>query len=214
MIVVAVYVVSFLLGAIPFGFLLARARGIDIRKVGSGNIGATNVSRALGSKAGVFVLFLDVLKGVIPAALGHLLLKDATALAPADHKILLGVTAVLGHVFSPFLNFRGGKGIATGLGALLGASPLVAVGVLVVFLIFMLAWRYVSLASIAAATSLPFFAYAFGYAGSWIYLSISLLLALLIWVKHIPNIKRLRARTEPKFAFKKPEEENVQRDSS
>lgn len=210
---VAVYIASFLLGAIPFGFLLARARGIDIRQVGSGNIGATNVSRALGSKAGIFVLFLDVLKGAIPAAFGYLLLKDAWGISPADHKILLGVIAVLGHIFSPFLKFKGGKGIATGLGALLGASPFVALGVLIVFMIFMLAWRYVSLASIAAATSLPFFAYAFGYVGSWIYMSIAFLLAVLIWVKHIPNIKRLRARTEPKFAFKKPEESHGDRAS-
>ena len=120
---------GFALGSIPFGFMVAKAKGVDIREVGSGNIGATNVMRVLGKGPGIAVLLLDVLKGLIPSLCGHLIFHDKQIAFAA------GVAAVFGHTFSPFLKFKGGKGIATGLGALLGSSPFVGLAAFSVFFV-------------------------------------------------------------------------------
>ena len=143
-------ILSFFCGAIPFGYLAGRARGIDIRTVGSGNIGTSNVFRTLGKAWGVGVFLLDFLKGFLPtlAALhlvgGGFLPKDVLVL-------LVGMAAVLGHNFTPFLQFKGGKGIATSAGVLLAMMPSAASVAILVFAIVFVIWRYVSLASLTAA---------------------------------------------------------------
>jgi len=156
--------VAFGCGSIPFGPIVARLRGIDLRTVGSGNIGATNVGRALGWKWGVLVYVLDAIKGAAPVlaagAMAGILGKPADEVAPADMWwwLLMPIAAVLGHMFSPFVGFKGGKGVATGSGAMLAVWPtltgplLVAIGLWAVLLA---ATRYMSVASMAAATSIP-----------------------------------------------------------
>ena len=156
--------VAFGCGSIPFGPIVARLRGINLRTVGSGNIGATNVGRALGWKWGVLVYVLDAIKGAAPVlaagAMAGILGKPADEVAPADMWwwLLMPIAAVLGHMFSPFVGFKGGKGVATGSGAMLAVWPtltgplLVAIGLWAVLLA---ATRYMSVASMAAAISIP-----------------------------------------------------------
>lgn len=190
---------AFLLGAIPFGYLAGRMRGVDLRQHGSGNIGATNVLRVLGVVPGILVLLLDVLKGYVPVLLAHRLALDAWGTMAA------GLLAILGHTFSPFLRFRGGKGIATSLGVLLGLSPPVAGASLLTFLVVVLLTRTVSLGSLVAAfTQAALF---------WVlphpppYRLLGLLAALFVFIKHWPNIQRLRSGTESKIGRKKPRNE-------
>ena len=188
---------AFVPGAIPFGYLAGRMRGIDLRQHGSGNIGATNALRVLGVVPGILVLLLDVLKGYLPVLLAHRL-----ALGPWG-TMAAGLLAILGHTFSPFLRFRGGKGIATSLGVLLGLSPMVAGLSLSAFLVVVLLTRYVSLGSLIAA-----FAQA---ALFWVwehpfpYRLLGLLAALFVFVKHWPNIQRLRSGTESRIGRKMPQ---------
>ena len=200
------YIGSFLLGSIPFGWIVARMKGIDIRKVGSGNIGATNVKRALGTKLGIFVLFLDILKSAVPGMVAGLIIKEnPTSLSLNDLAVLGGVTAVIGHIFSPFLKFRGGKGIASGLGALLGVAPVVGLCCFSVFVVMMLFTRIVSLSSVIAATTILVFGWIFreqfGFGG--VFFAVYSVVVLLIWIRHIPNLKRLAKGEEPKFTFKR-----------
>lgn len=154
--------IAFLCGSIPFGFLIAKARGIDIRQHGSGNIGATNLGRVLGRRYFFLCFFLDMLKGLIPTAVAGSAMGTLGTLqvGAGDAFWWMGVmfATVLGHMFTPWLGFRGGKGVATGLGALLGVFPAMtipAVGALVVYLMVLMLWRYVSLGSCSAAASLP-----------------------------------------------------------
>lgn len=192
-------VASYFIGALPFGVLVGKRLGVDVRTVGSGNTGATNVWRALGPKAGAAVFALDVAKGLC----GPLL---ARGLGASENIVALcGVVAVLGHVFSIFLKGRGGKGIATALGAIFGLSAPVALIALALWGVVLGLSRYVSLASIFAAASvivLP-----------WIFqtplahaLVMGVMGALAI-AKHIPNIKRLLNGTEPKVGARKAGEE-------
>ena len=189
---------AYLVGAIPNGLLVARARGVDIRKVGSGNIGATNVLRTLGKPLGILTFFLDAAKGYLPAAwfpgwLG--------ATAPWIG-MACALAAILGHNFPVYLRFKGGKGVATSAGALLGLAP-AAMGIgLLVWAAFFFTSRYVSLASIAAAVAIP-------AAGWWLYRGSPLLcgfltaLAVLVVLRHRTNIQRLCAGTEHRFERKK-----------
>lgn len=188
-------VVAYLVGSFPFGAWISRLRGVDILAVGSGNIGATNVYRTLGPLIGVSVLILDVCKGLVPALVGRMLFKEDLPL----YAFLPGLAAVLGHCFSPFLKFKGGKGIATGLGALLGATPLVALCVLGVFVVVVAVTRYVSLASIIAAFGVVGFDFLFGDRSilAWIYGG----LAIFIVYKHRGNISRLMNGTERRFSI-------------
>jgi glycerol-3-phosphate acyltransferase PlsY len=144
-IVVAAAVVGYLFGALTPATWLARRHGVDLRGVGSGNPGASNAGRALGRRKGAVVAVLDVLKGVVPAA----------GFGIVDHRagLVAGIAAVLGHVFSPFLRGRGGKGVATAMGAILGSHPLWALIVLVVWLLVLAASRWIALASVVAALS-------------------------------------------------------------
>lgn len=183
---------AYLLGSIPTGLLLARAfGGIDIRATGSGNIGATNVYRTLGKKVGVLTLVGDCLKGLLPVVVARLLGLDDMWVAGA------GVAAFIGHVFSLFLGFKGGKGVATALGVFLGTSPLSILLALAVFVLVLWKWRYVSLASIAAAVVLPPIVTLVN--GKPLVIAMTAFIALLVVYKHRENIQRLRAGTESRF---------------
>jgi acyl phosphate:glycerol-3-phosphate acyltransferase len=195
MLLALILVGSYLVGAIPFGYLVARAKGIDIFKVGSGNIGATNVTRALGRGAGLLVLVLDMLKGVIPAVVAY------QVLGRQELAFLAGAFAVVGHTLSPFLRFKGGKGIATGMGALIGTSPLVALGAALVFIVLMIITRIVSFSSlIGAILVIPL---AIFFRDPPLLIAAYVLVVLFIIYRHRANIKRLREGTEPKLVFGK-----------
>ncbi len=186
---------AYLLGSFPTGYLVGRAKGLDIRAHGSGNIGATNAFRLLGKPAGILVLLTDACKG----ALAVLLLPALAALwwpeaDPVTLRLIAALGAVLGHNYTCWLRFKGGKGIATSAGVLAALVPYAFLITLAVFLTILAASRYVSLASILAAAALP--------AATWITLAplpvlglTSLLSVLAIW-KHRPNIRRLLAGTE------------------
>ncbi len=195
---------AYLLGSIPFGLLVAKARGVDIRTAGSGNIGATNAMRVLGKPAGILVLLLDALKGYAAAAfLPHLLLVllDVSSPGPDLLPLLAGICAVLGHNYPCWLKFKGGKGIATTAGVYLALAPWAVLIALVVFLIAVAATRYVSVGSIAAAIALP--------AAVWILVPgdpcldfVTTALGVLAIYKHKSNIQRLRAGTENRLGQK------------
>lgn len=184
---------SYLMGGIPFGLLVSYVlTGEDPRKVGSGNIGATNVSRAAGKKAGVITLILDALKGFLPVLVTyHLFPQNPLAIA------LVGLAALCGHCFSPYLKLKGGKGVATGAGVFLGISPGALLMALVVF-VFMLKWKgYVSLSSLTAAWCMPFFILILK--GSPVLSLSAAVMAALITLRHRANIERLMAGEEPTF---------------
>ncbi len=186
---------SYLMGAIPFGVLVAKSRGVDIMSVGSGNTGATNVMRALGKGPGYTVFALDLLKGLIPALVARWLFPDRQ-----EFWMLAGAAAIIGHSFSPFLKFKGGKGISTALGMALGTSPIVALIAFVVFVVILLATKYVSLASlIGCAATIPL-CLTFGDS-KWVVGGFALLTAFVIY-RHRANIKRLMQGTESKFGSK------------
>jgi acyl phosphate:glycerol-3-phosphate acyltransferase len=178
---------AYLLGSIPFGLLLGKAAGRDIRSAGSGNIGATNVGRLLGRKMGLLTLLLDVAKGLLPMFAASLLLgtPDRELWVP-----LCGGAAFLGHLYPVYLKFRGGKGVATALGIFLYLEPLAALAALVIFLVMVLNWGFVSLGSLTAALFLPGLVWLF--TDSPVHTLLAVLVAILIWLKHRNNIVRLR----------------------
>lgn len=205
---------AYLLGSIPFGLLLARMHGIDLRKVGSGNIGATNVSRALGKKWAYICFGLDVAKGLLPMLMPIWLGKTTPPVATATLWLwlLTGCAAIIGHIFPVWLGFKGGKGVATSLGVVLGLWPyytLPGVAAFVVWAIAVKIWRYVSLASIMAAVIFPL-ALAAGIAAlrSWtcseLYplLVFAVLMPMLVIGRHVENIKRLLEGSENKISTK------------
>lgn len=186
---------AYLLGSVPTGYLVARARGIDIRSVGSGNIGATNAFRILGKGAGSLVLAVDALKGALAVLVLPRLLAGETADVRVHAALLAGVCAVLGHNFTCWLRFKGGKGIATSAGVLAAWAPWPFLATLGVFGVVLAVSRYVSLASIVAAAALPF-AHAFLPPRSRSMVVISSVLAVLAIARHHGNIRRLLAGTE------------------
>lgn len=182
---------AYLLGSIPTGLLLSKALGVDIRAAGSGNIGATNVYRTLGRKVGIMTLVGDCLKGLVPVLVArHLGFAEAWVAAA-------GLAAFLGHVYTVFLGFKGGKGVATALGVFLGISPMAVLVALGVFAAALLRWRYVSLGSILAAAVMPAAVALIERKPTVVALTVAIAL-LVIW-KHRENIARLRAGTESKF---------------
>ena len=197
---------SYLLGSIPTGYLLVRLfRHQDIRQAGSGNIGATNVLRAGGKGLGAATFLLDMLKGCsavwLGALLGGLLLPHCS---PYNVEALAALVAVLGHVFPVWLRFRGGKGVATGFGVFLAATPLAALAAISVFFLVLAISRYVSLASILGAASFPLFAIFLVHGDRPpIFIAVEIAVALIIIVKHYQNIRRLIAGTESRFGKKK-----------
>ena len=189
---------SFFCGAIPFGVLIGKSRGVDVRAVGSGNIGTTNVWRALGPVAGGIVFALDVAKGVAGPLLGHWLAPNSEIGIAA-----CGIAAVLGHTFSPFLGFKGGKGIATSLGAMLGLMPIVGLLIFAIWGVVLGLTRMISAASIVACVALPILALMLGAPAP--YFVVALLMAIVAFAKHLPNLKRIRAGVEPRVGQKKAE---------
>jgi len=224
---------AFLLGSIPFGLLIARAKGIDIRAHGSGNIGATNVLRIVGKKFGIACFLLDMLKGLLPVVIAvnliqiegkkvglfHIGTLDEFALMlPAAKQftgqlvhVLTALAAVLGHNYSPWVGFKGGKGIATSAGVLFGLMPPIAILLLVViWILIFITTRYVSIASIGASVALPLLT----LWGSWHHGRIqdgtwnkplfffTVVIAMLATWKHRSNIQRLRDGTEHRFSRK------------
>lgn len=195
-------ILSYLLGAVPFGLLVARARGIDIRKVGSCNIGATNVFRCVGKGWGILTFLLDALKGFVPACLFPLLLGRLTGQpAPPASGLVFMLLAIAGHNWPVYLGFKGGKGVATSAGGLLGVAPAaVGIGLAVWVAVFALS-RYVSVASIVAAAAVAVSAWLlYASAGLLIPIAMTLLAAVLI-VRHRANIRRLMQGTENRFEF-------------
>jgi glycerol-3-phosphate acyltransferase PlsY len=233
---------AFLLGSIPFGLMIAKAKGVNIREHGSGNIGATNVLRVVGKKYGITCLILDALKGFIPVVIAvnliqiegkkvglfHIDALDSFALLlPAAEQfkgqllhVVTALAAVLGHNYSPWVGFKGGKGIATSAGVLLALMPAGVVLLALVWLIVFAVSRYVSLASIVAAAALPLITHygarfhhlnndkslpTLWQAGTWnkpLFFFSVIIAILAIW-KHRTNIQRLLAGTEHRFTRKK-----------
>lgn len=191
LIATGVWVLSYLFGSIPFGMLLAKFRKVDLRQQGSGNIGATNVARTLGKTAGLLTLAGDGGKGFLSCWIAGHLLSQPWEIAMA------GLLAYGGHVFSIFLKFKGGKGVATGLGVFIYLMPWAAGSVFVVFVVSLVTTRYVSLSSLLAAVCLPLFGIFFQASPPAI--AISLVMAGITLYKHRENIRRLRAGTENKF---------------
>ena len=209
-------IVGYLLGSIPFGLLIAQARGVDIRKVGSGNIGATNVGRVLGKKWGLLCFFLDVLKGAVPVLIAGFFMGflGQVDLHPIESWRWLAVAgaAMAGHIFPVWLGFKGGKGVATGLGAVLGFWPMLTLpGLVAAYLWLLLAstFRYVSVASITAALLVPIFfavsAAALGMSreGARPFAFVTLAMAILVLLTHRANLQRLRAGTESRLGARK-----------
>lgn len=190
MIALSAVCLAYLLGAIPTGLIAGRLKGIDVRQHGSGNVGATNVARVVGKLPGLLVLLIDAAKGWLPVTLVASRAISMGVGIPADSfRILLGVTAVAGHIWNPFLQFRGGRGVATGLGVLIGLDWKVGLGSFIVWIIVALATHYISVASISAAVGACFFMAFLGHSALSVWGAIGVALAI-IW-RHRPNILRL-----------------------
>jgi acyl phosphate:glycerol-3-phosphate acyltransferase len=190
---------SYLLGSIPFGYILLRIfRGQDVRQTGSGNIGATNVARS-SPALGIVTLLLDALKGAAAVAVTRALFPDQMMLAA-----IAALFAILGHAFPVWLRFRGGKGVATGLGSFLMLAPKIVLIALGIFVVMVLAFRYVSLASIVTVALFPLLAWLLKeYGNTPVVLVFMAAASALIIAKHGGNIRRLLAGTEPHFQWRR-----------
>ena len=191
---------AYLIGSIPTGAILSKCyANVDIQKAGSRNIGATNVYRVLGKKLGILTFLGDILKGVIPVFVSFWLSEKEGI----PQEILISLTALMafiGHCYPIFLKFKGGKGVATGLGTFLAIDPWVIPFVLIIFVLVVYKWKYISMGSLAAAGSMPFFV-AFSPV-SKVYMVVAVVIALLIFYRHRENITRLREGKEKKMGAK------------
>lgn len=210
---------AYLLGSVPFGLLIARAHGKDLRSIGSGNIGATNVSRALGRKWAYCCFALDVLKGLIPMLATLSLASPVTGQSQGERAIMLwlwlavGCASILGHIFPIYLRFKGGKGVATSFGVALGLWPhftICALVALATWLIVVLTFRYVSLASIVASAVFPLtlilaitLTPAWKFSSLWPLVITAVAIPVMVIARHRENVKRLIAGTESKIGRKK-----------
>jgi glycerol-3-phosphate acyltransferase PlsY len=189
-------ILSYLLGAVPFGLLFGKLfSNIDVRTLGSGNIGATNVLRASGKKAAVLTLLADCLKGLIPVLAVQFLFHDDALAA------LAGAAAVLGHNFPVYLGFKGGKGVATSYGVILAVAPLIGLICLIAWLFAVVIWKYSSLSALLSFVLYPILTFAL-YGESRPLGLLSLFIFGMIYLRHRENIKRLIAGTEPKIGKK------------
>lgn len=205
---------AYILGSIPFSYLAGRIfAGIDLRQHGSGNLGASNTFRILGARAAVAVLVLDVAKGFVPVYMAPIAnnMQGLLALRPmGDHWLMLvaALFAVLGHMFSLFLRFSGGKGIATSAGAFMALSPWAFMAAFLVWLLVFVATRIVSAGSISAALALPVIVLLLQRTGlanrHWSLLALSCAIAIVVLIKHRGNISRLLAGEEPALERRKP----------
>lgn len=186
------FIGSYILGSIPFGYIVGKVKGYDIRKEGSGNIGSTNVFRVIGKKEGIFVFILDFLKGYLPV----LYFTDISVLAG----ILALLGAIIGHMTTPFLKFKGGKGVATGFGGVIALMPLPASLAFGIWILLVGTTRKVSIGSLGAAISLPIFYFYIGKPMNKITLYFSILIALLVIITHRTNIRKLiKGKEKPIF---------------
>ena len=205
-------IVAYLLGSVPFGVIIARAHGKDLRIIGSGNIGATNLARALGRKWAYFCFCLDVLKGMLPMLVGIKLISTPPNIAELFLWLAAGIAAVLGHIFPIYIKFKGGKGVATSFGIALGLWPystVCAVVSVVIWVIVVLAKRYISLASVVASVAFPvvlilaiLLVSTWNLANLWPLLTAAIAIPLMVVIRHRENIKRLLAGTENKVLSK------------
>lgn len=201
--------VSYIIGSLPTAYILGKVlKGIDIRKHGSGNVGATNALRVLGTGPGLVVLLIDLFKGFVPTVfIADYLIAGKSILAPDTLRLLLGASSICGHNWTIFLDFNGGKGVATTLGMLLGLSlrvkgiGLIFCLVLAIWLMIFLISRMVSAASIISGLSLPVFMLIFKQQS--VLVVFSLLLAVFLILRHKSNLKRILSGTEPRLSFKK-----------
>jgi acyl phosphate:glycerol-3-phosphate acyltransferase len=189
---VAVVVVAYLLGSIPFAYLAGLTRGIDIRTVGSRNVGATNVFRELGKGIGVAVMVLDVAKGLVAV----LIANSATS---SPWPLIAAAAAILGHVYPVWLRFKGGKGVAVAGGAVIGLAPLPALITVVIWIAVVAITRYVSVGSIVAAAAFPFLVLA--VQAPWPTVVFAFLAAIMVIWRHRSNIERLRRGEERRLDF-------------
>jgi acyl phosphate:glycerol-3-phosphate acyltransferase len=189
------FTAAYLMGSIPFGVLISKKEDVAITEHGSGNIGATNVFRTVGKKAGLLTLLGDFFKGLLPVLIAFFLTKSVIITGIA------GVLTVFGHMFSLFLKFKGGKGVATSLGVFIGMMPYAALSAIAVWLILCYVTRYVSFASMVASLSVPLFAGLFD--APKFYIIASALIAAFIVFKHKDNLKKLLAGEESKFSWSK-----------
>lgn len=220
---------AYLLGAIPFGLLIGLAKGVDVRQHGSKNIGTANVGRTLGRKWGVLTFFLDALKGFVPTLVAGFVLKTIARPEVPSYMawawLLVGLCAVAGHMWSPFLRFRGGKGVATGFGALMAVFPILSLPAMVAFVIWAVCvklTRFIGLSSCVAAVSIPFLLIFvtpvcrhFGFFVPdpsapvawplWPYVTVAIMLALMVVWRHRSNISRMLNGTEPRYGRKMTE---------
>jgi len=196
---------AYFLGSVPFGVILATLfGGTDVRKSGSGNIGATNVARVAGPLAGTLTLIFDIAKGA-----GAVLLAEKLSNGSARWMMIAGIVALVGHCFPVWLKFKGGKGVATAAGVFLVLSPLACLAAVLLFLLVVIFWRYVSAGSVSAAAAMPllvYFLWAPRHAPPLALAVGALAAALLIIYKHRGNLRRLLEGTEPKFSFSKNKE--------
>ena len=181
---------AYLFGSVPTGYIVGSLAGVDVRKAGSGNVGATNVARVVGKRQGIFTLVADAAKGFVPVifALNLGLTPVATA--------FVGLAAFLGHLYPVFLRFRGGKGVATALGVFLGLAPWATLGLIVVFAALLLTTRFVSLSSMVAAASAPVVLWPLSYPP--VSIGMSFFIAVMIVLRHRENIQRLLSGAEPR----------------
>ena len=203
-------VAAYLLGSVPFGLIMAAAHGKDLRSIGSGNIGATNVSRALGRKWAYCCFLLDVLKGLTPTLVAVLLMSSPPAISQLLLTLAVGCAAILGHIFPVYIRFKGGKGVATSLGVALGLWPFYTVCALLAFSVWvavLMIWRYVSLASIVASVAFPLTLLLaillvpdWKLARLWPLLIAAVAIPIMVIIRHRQNIRRLIAGSEAKIS--------------
>ncbi|MBC8183238.1 glycerol-3-phosphate 1-O-acyltransferase PlsY [candidate division KSB1 bacterium] len=207
---ITIIVLSYLAGSIPTSIICSKLfRGIDLREHGSGNAGGTNAIRVLGWKIGVFVMLIDVGKGVLATLLISQIRIDPVDLSPNIVQIIAGMSAIFGHIWTIFAGFKGGKGVGTAAGMLFALYPIAGFVCLVIFFLVLLTTRYVSLSSMSAAVAFPIVVLLFknwrGYSGELIYFAV--FIAVLIVFTHRSNIKRLLKGEESKAGRKKPGED-------
>jgi glycerol-3-phosphate acyltransferase PlsY len=206
-------ITSYLIGSISFAWLISKAHGIDLRKVGSGNLGATNLSRACGRKWAYTCFALDVLKGFIPVFIVKFFIPDSPSPTILATWMAIGVAAILGHIFPFYLKFKGGKGVATSFGVVLGIWPYYTIPGILAFIlwaIIVLIWKYISLASVIAAAMFPVLLILFTAVlktwelnNLWPLILAAIILCSLVIVLHSSNIKRILEGTEHKVLQKK-----------
>jgi len=195
--IVVLALLAYLVGSIPIGFMIGKARGVDLRTIGSGNIGATNVYRAFGFRLAIFVFMLDVSKGFVGAAvLPAIWTPDALSITWV--RIICGIAAIAGSIASIFMKFKGGKGVATVVGVFLALEPLSTIIGLVIWTMLFVRYRYVSLGSIVGTTALPILIAVFNQKGLLRYpvFYLSVLVAIIVALRHRSNIGRLLKGTE------------------